>query len=375
MIENRKPMKIGVLTVHCSCNPGASLQAHAVCKILSKLGYEPCIIDYRPQYFIDIVEKASRGVLTGRERLKMTALGHRLKKRYEKFCDFERLFYPSKTQVYQTQDDLLQNPPMFDAYLCGSDQIWNPQHIHYDESFFFSFLDGNKKPVISYAASIGQDELKQEDIQFLNKNISRLSSVSVREKSAATLIRSMGYRCVQNIDPTLLFGADYWRSISVMPPKRIPDHYILYYPLQHNPLELLLIQAMKDKTGLPCVAVESALKKTKGVDVQIPYYSPKEYLWLIDHADYVVTNSFHGCLFSILFGKRVVPFRNQYRNSRLENLFSLLNMSGMQTESLDDFQKKDWEDYWSKETEAIEIIRSEQGCAIEYLRRALHDDK
>lgn len=366
-------MKIGIMTAHCSCNPGASLQAHAVYKAVSDLGHEPYIIDYRPRYFTDIAEKSFRGDLHGKDHIKMALLGRRLKKRYDRFSQFEANYYPNKTRCYQTHDDLVQNVPVLDGYLCGSDQIWNPQHIHYDGSFFFDFVNGHGQPVISYAASIGQDTLHDKDIQFLKDNLGNFSALSVREDSAVHLLKEMGFPCVQHVDPTLLFSADYWRGISTASPVQTPDHYILYYPLQHNPLELALIQAMKEKFKLPCVAIESALRATKGVDIQIPYYSPNEYLWLIDHADYVITNSFHGCLFSVLFEKCIVPFKNQYRNCRLESLFRLLELDGIQVDSVEDFHTKCWDKYWCKGLNTIRIVEREKQKAFGYLRRAIHD--
>ena len=227
--------------------------------------------------------------------------------------------------------------------------------------------------MISYAASIGQDTLHDKDIQFLKDNLGNFSALSVREDSAVHLLKEMGFPCVQHVDPTLLFSADYWRGISTASPVQTPDHYILYYPLQHNPLELALIQAMKEKFKLPCVAIESALRATKGVDIQIPYYSPNEYLWLIDHADYVITNSFHGCLFSVLFEKCIVPFKNQYRNCRLESLFRLLELDGIQVDSVEDFHTKCWDKYWCKGLNTIRIVEREKQKAFGYLRRAIHD--
>lgn len=355
-----------MMTAHCSTNPGASLQSHALYKKLAELGHEPVIIDYRPPFFTDFMDARKVAHYRGRDRLKMLLLGSRLQEKHDKFLAFENKYYPRKTRRYDSAAQLKSDHPRMDAYLCGSDQIWNPCHIQYDPSYFCDFAQGQK--IYSYAASIGQDRLAEKDLAFLAEQTTHFQAISVREDSALSIMHSLGRDAAQHIDPTLFYGGEYWRSIATPVVQKLPPRYILYYPLQNDPIELALIQMLKRHTGLPCVAAESALRKTKGTDIQVTACSPVEFIWLIDHAETIITNSFHGILFSILLNKHVIPYKNPERNSRIESLLRLLHLEGLQTDLVDDYLTKDWKGYWDRFIAASEVLESERSRAEQYLR-------
>ena len=110
------------------------------------------------------------------------------------------------------------------VYICGSDQIWNPGHIHHDSTFFFDYVPKGKAVLASYAASIGQDCLSAEDQEWIRKGISHLDSVSIREKAGVELAKKVlpTIDIVQNIDPTLLYPGSYWRSLAQKPTMKVP---------------------------------------------------------------------------------------------------------------------------------------------------------
>lgn len=367
-------MTVGILTAHCSVNPGASLQAHALCKKVKDMGHEPYLIDYRPWYFTDLMDERKAGERnTPRNRLKLLLLGKRLREKHNKFMAFEEEFYPAKTKRYDLPEELCNEPPQFDAFLCGSDQIWNPGHIHYDGSFFLEFAVSGPGIKASYAASIGQDVLNETDYRFLARHIKNLDFLSVREDSAACLLKSelKCRRVSQNIDPVLLHDVEHWRALAMPACGKLPERYILYYPLQDNPAaEQLLCQIKKD-TGLKCVAVISGLRCPRAVDVQIAAYGPREFIDLFDRAEYVLTNSFHGIVFSLLFQKRLFSYRNPVRNSRIESLLRLFGMEGLQADTLEDYFGFDWESIWSRCAEIPPILRAERIKSEQYLNEVL----
>jgi hypothetical protein len=209
---------------------------------------------------------------------------------------------------------------------------------------------------------------------FLKEKTSRFKSISVREDSAVEVLMKLGRNAIQHIDPTMFYNASFWRNISEPIKKPLPEKYILYYPLQRNPFELVLISELKRKTNLPCIAVENSLLKTKGVNIQVTATSPSQFIWLMDHAEYVVTNSFHGCVFSILLRKRLIPLKNQERNSRIESLFRLVDLDGFQTDSIEDFHGKEWERYWDQFNEAQGVICGEKKRGELYLKDCFSDN-
>lgn len=366
--------KVGIITAHCSCNPGASLQAHALCKQISELGHQPVIIDYRPNNFIDIMERVKNGTASNREKLKSIALHRRLDGRYKKFQDFEREFYPQKTKCYCSEELINADPPLLNAYICGSDQIWNPGHVDYDKTYFLQFARNANAKRLSYAASIGQDVVDDRGKVFLESGLAFLDYVSVREDTAKSMLEDIcgtGIVIKQNIDPTLLFPAPYWRTIAKAPEKKLPTKYILYYPLQDNPIVDALASQVKKSTGLPCVALSSGLTPPSFSDYQIADYGPREFLYLIDNASIVLTNSFHGIAMSLLLETSVIPYRNPVRNSRIESLFRTLHLENFQVDSLAAYQDTDWNSVWSASKNIEPILERERICAAEYLAEAL----
>lgn len=367
-------MSTGIITVHGSNSPGACLQAHALYKKVDELGAEPIMIDYRPEYFTDITERAAYSSLSAKDRMRMLVLGRRLRLKRNCFQNFENKFYPNKTKTYNSLKELSDDPPVLEAYLCGSDQIWNPEHIHYEDAFFLGFAKDLPGIKASYSSSVGQDVLEEKDRRFLREQIANVDSVSVREDLAESLFRELvtGDKYIgQHIDPTLLYPAEYWRSIEKPVAAKLPSEYFVCFPLQKNPLSEQLIAAVKKKTGLPCVTVSSGMKKIKGTDLQIPVFGPLEFIYLINHAQIVLTNSYHGVIFTLLMERKLVSYRNTIRNSRLESLFRLLELPSPQVDSVEEYLEKDWSGIWEQCKKIHPIIEKEQIRSDEYLRRVL----
>jgi hypothetical protein len=365
---------VGVITAHCSTNPGASLQAHAICQKIADLGHKPVMIDYRPDYFTDIAEQGKTGKPSGKDRLKMMVLGRRLNGRHRLFQQFEKEYYPEKTACYRTAEQILAAPPSLDAYLCGSDQIWNPAHVRYDKTFFLEFAKHLAEKKLSYAASIGQDVVDVKGCDFLKSSIDTMDRISVREDTAKSLLQNtLGIEKTihQHIDPTLLYPPSYWRSIEKMPNQKMPEKYILYYPLQDNPIVEELALLAKQQTGLPCVALCSSLRKPRFADVQISIYGPREFLHVIDQAHMVLTNSFHGIVMALLMGSNVVPYRNLVRNSRIESLFRTLKLENMQIDTIDAYRATDWNEVWEKAKNIAQVLETERARATKYLAEVL----
>lgn len=366
-------MKVGLLTVHCSKNPGASLQAHALSKKLAELGGKVEVINYCPLCFLDPMDPVKRKTWPVKERIKAAIIGRAQQKRYDLFQEFNRKYLPGVSPRYDTPEDLKAADRDYDIYICGSDQIWNPGHVQYDSSFFFDYVPEGKAVLASYAASIGQDSLSQEDQEWLRRGISHLDAVSIREKAGVEQARELtrSEEIVQSIDPTLLYPGSYWRSLAQRPAEKLPERYILYYPIQNTGFSFDVIARMKKETGLPCVALDGGVKRNPNADIQIRAYGPCEFLWLLDHADYIITNSFHGTVLSLLLKKQVIVYRHSTRNSRLENILGLLNLKELQISNVEDVNKLDWKRIAEKEGRINELLGEERQRSEAYLRHVL----
>ncbi len=369
-------MKIGVLTIHDTFSIGASLQAYAICKKLSEMQHEPELIAYSPKYLYSIYDARPIGIQEDfRSTIRSLFAWRRNAEVQKRFADFKNQFHPPMTRRYHSNEEIKADPPKMDAYVCGSDQIWNPEHIFYDDIFFCGF-EKRQVPKVAYAASIGLDELTDKDTQFLSRQCKNMTSIGVREDKAVALLEEIGFSATQNIDPTLLYDMAAWRELESPVAQKLPEKYILYYPLSENKIEYELLPLLKSYTGLPCVVVSPSLKGYKHADCQICSAGPREYLYLIHNAEVVFTNSFHALSFSIIFEKKSVIYGHVSRNSRLESLLRLTGLQECFIKTAEGFNQKDWNAIWEKGyAECRNLIQEEQRKADVFLREALSEYK
>ena len=279
------------------------------------------------------------------------------------------------SRIYRTNAEIRENPPEMDAYVCGSDQIWNPEHISFDDTFFCGF-EKRSVPKVAYAASIGLDKLTDKDVAFLKHQCRNMTSIGVREDTGVQQLRDLGFTVSRNIDPTLLYGKDIWKELELPVNQKLPDKYILYYPLSENAIEYELLPLLKKNTNLPCVVISPSLKGYKHADYQVCYAGPREYLYLFHNAEIIFTNSFHALSFSIIYEKKSVLYGHTTRNSRLESLLRLAGFEERLVKTAEEYERKDWKAIWEKGyTRCSQIIQEEQGKADVYLKEALSEYK
>ena len=220
----------------------------------------------------------------------------------------------------------------YDAFVAGSDQVWNP-NFHFNSDFeFASFAPENKR--YSYAASIGVSDIKGEHKEAFIKNIQGMKELSVREEDSIPLIRRLtGRDALIHVDPTMLLEKEKYFEIEEIPPQGLPEKYLLTYFLGNVPDEYQRnIQKLADRLSLEVVN----LSETKGTK----YYEigPQHFLYVLHHADYICTDSFHGSVFSILFEKRFSIFvrtdNDVPMNSRVETLVHKFGLQERLTENM-----------------------------------------
>ncbi len=290
--------QIGILTFHSANNYGAVLQAYALQKTLQRLyPKRPVkVVDYRCPAVVKAVDLASLKKEKGALRALLHYRQENAKQRqFDKFRN-RRL---ELTEPYFDKEPLERSLGGYAAIVSGSDQVWNSKLNGGDDVYLQNFkTDGTVK--FSYAASFGTTAVDESERELYRSCLYEFASISVREKSAVELVNDqLGLAAEQHIDPTLLLAAEEWLTIAEAPKKR--GGYILVYmvPKQQSIIDRAL--KLRKETGLPIVMLSKNLKPLNVIHAGGS--SPEQFLGLFANADYVLTNSFHGTAFSVIFDR------------------------------------------------------------------------
>ena len=290
--------KIGILTFHKSINYGSVLQAYALQNLLLKEGYKVEIIDYEPKNYANmyIPFKKPTTIWNILHNLNRVPVGKIIKEQNEEFKKF-RDTYINLSREYNFESYYSDIFSQFDCVICGSDQVWNITLDDCDDIFFLPCVKHIKK--IAYAVSVNDAKFNSciRDIDLKNC-ISEFNYISCREKSGATKISNFIAKedVAVTIDPTLLHSA---REYDVICSKRIINqNYIFLYDMWSN------------SDALYAAKVISSL-------FNLPVYT--DFLIYIKYADFVITDSFHGTAFSLIFEKQFVCINEKQNSGKLKN--------------------------------------------------------
>ncbi|MDO5125579.1 MAG: polysaccharide pyruvyl transferase family protein [Ruminococcus sp.] len=330
-------IKTGVITkYHNNWNFGGLLQAYALVETLKGLGYEAEQISYVQNKKIPIKNR-----LTALARnTVMKIKSHRLVGFYKPYRDFMNEI--PHTELYNCKSVSRTND-IYDNFIVGSDQVWNP--LLCTDGYFLEFADKHKN-IISYAASIGVESLDDRQKDFFAKKLKYFDAVSLREKNLVdTLSEITQKEVVWTPDPTLLLTSDKWENVARrVIDKRTEKPYVLTYLLGGNDEHFRLAETLAQRENLTVINIPFTINDYLKNKNNIHGIGPREFLWLIKNAEYVLTDSFHATVFSILFG---VKFGNTIRemngnpktSSRIDSLYEMLGISERWVVSDDDFEK------------------------------------
>ena len=357
-------MKIGLLTVHCSSNFGASLQAYALKNFLEERGNTVEILNYRFSGFLYAKDYSENLRLSMNSRLKLLLFREKCNIRYKKFQEFEKeCLGINEVELKKIEDG------DYDIFVVGSDQVWNPSHINFDETFYFCGV--RNKTRISYAASLGKDRFDDTEKQYLKDAISHMSAISVREPDSIPLLTSLGCSKEINyhVDPVFLLNSSKWRALEQNPKTEFRD-YILVYVLGKNSIINQTVRSLRNKFKKEIVCIQSDLRNKYG-DHNLYDIGPREFLHLVDNAYMVVTNSFHGVSFSYLFEKKVIILKSEKLNLRIDNLIKLFSPDCAQLTKVEDIESviNDVEKTLVDHTSQKEVIKKEIARSEKYFTK------
>lgn len=319
-------MRVGFVTFHRAINYGAALQTAALSKYIND-NICPCeVIDFVPNNNGRPSSSKLRRCLS---RVKAMAYSvffykkNQKKKKFEKF--FKKHIFASK-RTYFGDKDICDKPPKYDIYLSGSDQILNTTLTGNSRAFYLSFVGEGKK--ISYASSFGRKEVSDTEIDFIKEYLPSFEILSVREKSAGEIIlREIGRSCVDVADPVFLLDGATWRKMSKK--LRLQGKYILVYAMENSEMMANAIEALREAYNYPMYIICGGDSAQELDGEKICGLGPSEFIGAIEGAEMVLTNSFHGTAFSMIFGKKLYCVSHTTRNARLENILAEVDMEDM----------------------------------------------
>ena len=326
--------KRGILlvTLH-SFNYGNDLQRYALTRTLEGFGFEVthlCVgLKYRAP---SKLEKAMANIklpakyilaLLGSEKFRTQ---FKWRKFTASFRAFEQKFM--KREIFSSYSDILSaDKSQWSEYYCavtGSDQVWHnwsktPDELRY---YYLEFVPPEKR--VCYAPSFGFSRFQEQDIELHRRGLQGFCRLSCREEEMRPMIRALTRQEAELVlDPTLLLSPEQWREVAQKPKYPVPERYVVCYFLGQITPEYQ--QAIHDMAGgLPVINIH---------DIDTDYYitHPGEFVYMIDRADFVVTDSFHGTAFSVNLGKNFMAFRRKQKN--MEDMFgrieSILTNTGL----------------------------------------------
>lgn len=346
----------GIITFHDALNYGAVLQAFALQDyILSVGGLNVEIIDYVPPYRV----KFARQKFHSKNPIKKLAgtlieLPHlaSFRRRELRFRDFVNNYHRLSQHKFADFEDFEYGCNTYDIIITGSDQVFNPKC---DSNVYYLAFDRFKGKRIAYAPSMGRGKLSDAEERMIKPWLEKFEVLSCRENEGASILsRLTGIDVPVVCDPVCLISKERWHEIAVSPSKK---GYIFVFDLNGGENLFLLAHKLSRQTGLP---IEYAT--LKGIHPYIKNCSthhdlgPREWLGYIEAADYVVTDSFHGTMLSLIMGTPIInKIAVESTSSRLTSLMKRLNISNQLITDSDSFdiERINFHDYKAELAEFI----------------------
>jgi hypothetical protein len=342
-----------VITFHNYDNYGAILQSYGLQKKLREIGVSPEIIDYRCEYIsnpfrlVNLKEKGFFNYIYG-------AIGHICYIPRRRKCNQFRKHMRYSKPV--TRKNLSQAADRYDVYIAGSDQVWDYRLTNFDTTYFLDFVAEGKKKV-SYAASIGENLPPKEYQGEYSRLLKDFDQILTREPYGADIVEELtGKRPECACDPTLLLTREEWEKLLVEPKRK--DKYILVYQLGINTEIVDFVKRLRNKTGCKVVYIPFPLVGALKCSMKISI-GPSEWMGLFKNAEYVVSDSFHGIVFSLLFNRKFFAMTNgHHKNRRVEELLTRVRLMDRTIDGVSDEKLTEAIDF-SYANEQLQKMREE----------------
>lgn len=366
-------MKIGVVTNLDTNNYGSVLQAYALKTKLHELGTDSVVIKKNADINRSPATRIKRFLTPSKNhysfsdkiQIKMARKAFTEKRRKLETFSSENLNVRSCSSLFEASHIAEE----CDLLLAGSDQIWSPLAGLLSSFTLLNFDDKLQIRKASYAASIGVTSLSESEKKQFENALKDFINVSVREPSSIKLLKELTQRPLRaDVDPTLLFDGDFWKE-QITHDKGYSKPYIFVYMLRPEPLTLKLVQTLAEQKGLKIKLCSNRLINKPGIE-NITDAGIEDFFRLIKHADYFITNSFHGTVFAVQFHKKFLSIAVEGSGARVQDFLSGIGLQGRIAVSVNDLEQIEEEISWR---DVDDVLRNKRQVSIDYLQNLLND--
>jgi len=370
--------KVGIITFHCADNFGAVLQAYSLQENVRQLGnFEVEIINFRPNrivsnytLFLDVFETLKERSIRGTvKELILRILNSKVNyKRIKNFSEFRKNYLRLSERTYNLSKDLYNDKPKYDYYIAGSDQVWNPKFFcRIGNAYFLEFAREHSKR-ISYAASIAV-EVNNKYYKVFEENLKNFDYISVRENSAKNFIEQFTDKKIYvTVDPTLLNTKEQWDRVATFNfMKDIQGKYILVYDLVKDSNIVNLANAVASRYGGKIISYSNK-RGFYNWHSSFSSCSPTDFVGLYKNADFIITSSFHGTVFSLIYNKPFFTVPHPTRGSRMTELLEDVDLIERVFNNNDNLQNINKEINYYKVNKRLAELREK---SLSYLKDAL----
>lgn len=368
--------KIRTVTFHRAQNYGSVLQTYALQEFIKLIACEQeqqieyCVLDVQPKRQSELYSLYKKGFSLNNIVKNSVAFMYRkkLNAKQNKFCQFLNE-YISLSKEYATIESLYQNSPTGDYFISGSDQIWNVRSCDFEDYFYLDFIKNSKK--ISYAASFGPLKIdwSKYDSDKYSALLKEYAYISTREEGSAEHVQTLAGRESQiHVDPTLLLDKEAFERIQSKANYK-DGKYILLYCLEPSKEQLTMVKAISRKLRLP-VLITKYNNKNDIFNSFIKRYDtgPCDFLSLIDNASLVITSSFHGTAFSLIYRKKFYVLNGKADN-RISDILRKTDLLERSIERIEEIEKVNLQEVSFAQAETF--LEEQKQRSKQYLTMAL----
>ena len=362
--------KVKILTFHNAENYGATLQAYALKKILEKLNTNASFVNYINKEIL----KDYKLIRTNSLKSFFSSLLYlpRNLKRKRSFKSFTNRYLDTVTKKYYSKQDIEQDLVKGETYIAGSDQIFNPELTN-GLSDIYTLNFGKDITKIVYGASLGNEELLEKYSNDFNEKLQSVDMLSVRENNIVKPLEKVTGKKVEKVlDPTLLLEKNDWDKLVLENQVTNLDNkkYILIYTLFEDKEITRIANYLSKETGLRVIHFRKYNAYNNEL-ISLYTKGPADFVNAFKKAEYVITNSFHGLVFSIIFERKFYSVMPISRGGRLRDLIELVGLETRAIKRLEDIFNLDINkniDY----KKVKEILNNEKAKSIQYLEKGIN---
>ena len=330
-------MNAAIITYQRAVNYGSALQAYALNRYINELGIHCETIDYRPRRQSDIYRlfEVPRSPMALARNMHSFLCLRDLRTHQARFDEFLNDLVIQTVDTFTKSTDLEALDGHYDVYVTGSDQVWNPRTIDFDSSYLLSF-GHDKSRCLSYSPSLGAGTLPAEYHDLFRRELAGYRCLSVREKQGAAAISEVVGRAVSTVvDPVFLLDGQDWNCVGETASCTYDEDFIFGYFIGDVPGMREFADKLGEETGLKVITVYKNLRDLLHRTECHYDAGPKEFLWYVSHARYVVTNSFHATAFSIIYCRDFWTFVDGSSKAPGERIRNILGLVGLRNRMLD----------------------------------------